>query len=97
MDGSMTLMDDRYSCDFCDAGAQDIVSLCWKGVGDERQSIVYICLSCLLKAVGLLEMELDLSENESEPEEETKVLEAEKFSEGLLSPPLVVEQTKKGG
>ena len=91
MSNSITLVSGERFCSFCEGGIQAVARLYWRDIFSEQEDILYICLPCLLKAVGLLETEL---------EAESETIEVEEFygvPEGLLSPPIVVELTKKGG
>lgn len=74
MSDSITLVCERFFCSYCGGKEQATVQLCVEAWPHDS---TIICLSCLLKAVGLLETELDSNMNECELEEETKMLEAE--------------------
>jgi len=78
----MNVMEET-DCDFCGEKCM-VVRLYVEAMGFEDDMAICICLSCLLKAVGLLETELDSGMNEYELEEETRMLEADKLCAGSL-------------
>ena len=82
MSNSITLVCERFFCSYCGGKEQATVQLCVEAWPHDS---TIICLSCLLKAVGLLETEL---------EAESETIEVEEFygvPEGLLSPPVAAE------